>query len=48
MIALKIRNVKKTYKSRKRKTEALKGIDLEINEGAQRKDPKHIHHSYSQ
>ncbi|NHJ06222.1 MAG: ABC transporter ATP-binding protein [Candidatus Heimdallarchaeota archaeon] len=33
MIALKAIGVKKTYKSRKRQTEALKGIDIEVKAG---------------
>ena len=30
---MKAKNVKKTYKSRKKKTEALKGLDLEVEKG---------------
>ena len=33
MYALEAKNVKKTYKSRKKQTEALKGLDLEVKEG---------------
>ncbi|NHK30878.1 MAG: ABC transporter ATP-binding protein [Asgard group archaeon] len=33
MYALEAKNVKKTYKSRKKQTEALKGLDLQVKEG---------------
>ncbi len=33
MIALKTIGVKKTYKNRKKQTEALKGVDIEVNKG---------------
>ncbi len=33
MYALEAKNVKKTYKSRKKETEALKGLDLQVKEG---------------
>ncbi len=33
MFALEARNVKKTYKSRKKSTEALKGLDLQVKSG---------------
>jgi len=33
LYALEAKNVKKTYKSRKKETEALKGLDLQVKEG---------------
>lgn len=33
MYALEVKGVKKTYKSRKKQTEALKGLDLQVKSG---------------